>query len=143
MRKPKVDPNIADFIKRLLAPLLADKVLTELRQDRQVDSDSSAQIELEKARNTKFSMSETLQMSFDQAKYELENAINNYETQKNNLKLSYKIFHNTSKKYKEGMVSSMELTQSHTQYLENNSNYINTILDLVNAKLKLDNILNQ
>ena len=50
MRKPNVDPKIADFVKRVLVPLLADKVLGELRKNREVDRDSSTQVELDKSK---------------------------------------------------------------------------------------------
>lgn len=104
---------------------------------------SQAKIELEKARNTKINVSESLLMGVDQAKYELETTISKYETQKENVELAYKIYTNTVKKYKEGMASSMDVSQAHSQYIESNSNYTSTILELLSAKIKLQNLLNQ
>lgn len=104
---------------------------------------SQAKIELEKTRNTKNQISESLRMSFDQARYDLEAALNKYETQKLNVDLSFKIYNNTLIKYKQGMASSMDVSQAHSQYIESNSNYTSTVLELLNAKLVLQNLLNQ
>jgi len=104
---------------------------------------SQAKIELEKTRNTKNQISESLRMSFDQARFDLEATLNKYETQKLNVDLSFKIYNNTLIKYKQGMASSMDVSQAHSQYIESNSNYTTTVLELLNAKLALQNLLNQ
>jgi len=44
-------------------------------------------------------------------------------------------------KYKEGVASSLELTQSQSQYLTAESNFYNSIISLLQAKAKLDRIL--
>lgn len=102
-----------------------------------------AKIELEKARNTKQMASESILMSVDQAKYELETSLSKYETQKENVELAQRIYNNTVKKYKEGMASSMDVSQAHSQYMESNTNYTSTVFELLSAKIKLQNLLNQ
>lgn len=104
---------------------------------------SQAKIEKEKVINTKHTVAENLTMGVDQARYELETTLSKYETQKENVDLSYKIYTNTVKKYKEGMASSMDVSQAHTQYIESNTNYTSTVLELLGARLALQNLLNQ
>jgi len=48
IRIPKIHPDIADFVKNSLAPLLADRVLRELRKDQGIERDYWAQVELDK-----------------------------------------------------------------------------------------------
>jgi len=57
--------------------------------------------------------------------------------------LSKKVYNKTIIKYREGVSSSFELTQNQNQYLTAESNYYNSALSLLNAKAKLDRILNK
>jgi len=41
------------------------------------------------------------------------------------------------------MSSSLELTQTHNQYLTAESNYIKAVVELLNAKTRLDKILSK
>jgi len=71
------------------------------------------------------------------------NKYDNYKTQTQNSDLSEEIYANVLFKYKEGMASSMDLSQAHQQYLTEQSNYFTALLDLLNAKLKLEKVLNR
>ena len=54
-----------------------------------------------------------------------------------------KVFDKTSIKYKEGVSSSLDLTQINNQYLQTQTNYIAALVELLNAKIRLDKSLNQ
>ena len=101
-----------------------------------------AQIELEKAKNNKAQTADNLIMGVDQARNQFQNAFEKYKTQQKNVALTKKIYDRTLIKYKEGMVSSLDLTQANNQYLDSNSAYTNAILELLNAKVTLDKTLN-
>lgn len=101
-----------------------------------------AQIELEKAKNNQAQVADNLKMGVDQARNQFRNARENYQTQQKNVELTEKIYDRTLIKYKEGMASSLELTQANNQYLESTSAYTNAILELLNAKVTLDKTLN-
>jgi outer membrane protein TolC len=45
-------------------------------------------------------------------------------------------------KYKQGMASSLELTQSNNQYLQAENNYISSLMSLLQTKVALDKLLN-
>jgi len=102
---------------------------------------SQAKLELEKTRNFKTQATQGLLMQYDQANVELKSALDKYLTEKNNMELSKRIYDKTLAKYKEGISSSLDLTQANTQYLTTQSNYFNSLLSLLNAKTKLEKLL--
>ena len=67
----------------------------------------------------------------------LETANETYLNQKENMDLAKKIYDKTIRKYNEGMVSSMELSQAQNQYLTAEGKYIKSLLDLFTAKSEL------
>lgn len=64
----------------------------------------------------------------------LRAAQDSYDTGKRNLALSKSIFDRTSIKFTEGVSSSFELTQEHGNYLTTQQNYIQRIVDLLQAR---------
>jgi len=81
-------------------------------------------------------------MTVKQARTDYKNAWDKYQTQVENIELAKKIYRRTRIKFQEGMASSMDLTQAHNQYLDSNSSYTSAILELLNAKTRLDKVLN-
>lgn len=102
-----------------------------------------AKIELEKAQNSKTLAAENLVIQSQQARYNFLEAKDKYELANQNLELSKKVFDNTSKKYKQGMASGMELTQTNNTYLQTQTEYINALFELYKSKIELDKILNE
>jgi len=77
--------------------------------------------------------------------YQTQAAQSNYETnhetyvnQKDNLALAKKIYDKTLLKYKEGVASSLELSQTQNQYLSVEGNYIKALLELLKSRSMLD-----
>ena len=104
---------------------------------------SQAKIELEQAKNSKDKISETLLMAVDQARYDYKNAFDTYMTEQANVKLTKKIYDKTVFKYKQGMASSMDVSQANNQYLDGNRAYAMAIMDLLNSKVELEKALNK
>jgi outer membrane protein TolC len=102
---------------------------------------SQAKIELDKVRNSKQQLEESLNMQVIQARLNLETAQESYLLQKDNKDLSEKIYKDYEERYKQGMASSMELTQSQIQYLNTEQSYFQSIFDLLDSKNKLDKAL--
>ncbi|MHC1704521.1 MAG: TolC family protein [Tenuifilaceae bacterium] len=102
---------------------------------------SQAKLDLEKSRLNKENAEQGLIMEFESAKSSYQTAYSNYVTNQENLNLSKKVYDKTIIKYREGVASSFELTQNQNQYLTAESNYYNSILNLLNSKAKLDRIL--
>lgn len=99
-------------------------------------------IAYEKASNTREFAARGLEVEFLQAKYDLSNAFEKLTRERKNLELSKKLISVTEIKYSEGISSSLDLTQINDQYLQTLSSYTSAMVDLLNAKLKMDILLN-
>ena len=77
-----------------------------------------------------------------QLRYNLLNANIQYNSQKENIEVAKRVYKNVENKYKQGVASSLELTQSNMQYLTAESNYVNALLTLLQSKLALDKLMN-
>lgn len=102
---------------------------------------SQAKLQLKQATLGKKSAEQGLIMEYSQAFNEYETAFNSYVNNKESLKLSDKIYKMNIIKFKEGVATSLDLTQSQGQFLTTESSYYTSILTLLNAKAKLERIL--
>ncbi|MFH0840984.1 MAG: TolC family protein [Bacteroidota bacterium] len=101
-----------------------------------------AQINLEKARNTKDMISDQLKIQEKQLRYNLVNANLQYKSQKENVEVSKRVYKSMENKFRQGMASSLELTQANSQFLQAENNYISALMNLLQTKLALDKLLN-
>lgn len=69
-----------------------------------------------------------------QLKYNLNNAQSSYDIQKKNIEVSQRVFDNITKKYQQGLSSSLELTTANNNLLTAQSNYIASVLSLLDAQ---------
>jgi outer membrane protein TolC len=102
-----------------------------------------AKLNLKKSQNNLENTRKNLRNQFIQARNDYLTAYEKYQNDKENKKLAKKIFQRTNKKYKEGMATSMELTQANDKYLQMESAYISSLIQLLNAKVELEKILNE
>jgi outer membrane protein TolC len=100
-----------------------------------------ARIEYEKAKTNSIQTEQSLILQAQTASSNFNSAIDNYNNQKKSLALANSIHNKTIKKYTEGLVSSMELTQSQSQMLSAEGVYIKSILELLNSKSALKKAL--
>ncbi|MEA3503713.1 MAG: TolC family protein [Bacteroidota bacterium] len=103
---------------------------------------SQAKLELEKTRNQKSQAVQGLQIAYKKAKNDFTTAVANFNNQKTNMKIAQRIYDKTLLKYKEGVSSSMDLTQSNNQLLDSQSKYFQSLLTLLQTKVELNTILN-
>ena len=101
-----------------------------------------AQIELDKARTTKGLVMEQLLIQEKQLRYNLANANEQYKSQKNNIDVAKRVYTSMENKYRQGMASSLELTQANSLYLEAENNYVAALMNLLQTKIALDKLLN-
>ena len=104
---------------------------------------SKAKIELDKMNRTKELLEDQLSLQDKQLSFELKNAFENYQTQKENVKVAKRVYSSINNKYKQGIVSSLDLTQANSNYLQAENNYLTSILDLLQSKLKMDKLYNK
>lgn len=83
-----------------------------------------------------------LRLEIVQARSNYEASLKNWENQKRSFELAQRINKKTTIKYSEGIADSFELNISENQLLQEQTRYIQTALELLNAKKALDKALN-
>jgi outer membrane protein TolC len=101
-----------------------------------------AKIELDKTRRNKSLLGDQLNLQENQLKFELRSALENYQTQKENVQVAQRVYDSYFNKYKQGMLSSLDLTQANSNYLQAENNYISSVLKLLQARLALEKLYN-
>lgn len=101
-----------------------------------------AKLDLEKARLNTENVRKNLTMEYETARNDYQTAFSNYSANYESMNLSKRVYDKTIIKYREGVSSSFELAQNQAQFLTAESAYYNSVLALLNAKAKLDRILN-
>lgn len=100
-----------------------------------------AKIDVDRISVAKEATESQLNLAFERASSDYKYAIDNYNNQLRNVELSEKIRNKTLAKYKEGLSSSLELSQSENQLLQSQTNYINAILNALSSKEALESAL--
>ena len=96
-----------------------------------------SKLELEKTRSQKAMLEQSLTMQAINAASSYKSALERYSVLTDDLELAKSIKETTRIKFNEGLASSNDLTQAESQYLTTLGNYINTTIELLNAKLNL------
>ncbi len=99
-----------------------------------------ATIALKQAQTAREQAAEGLALDAARTRADLESAYDNYVNTRENMRLSKKVYDVTLIKYKEGVASSMDLTQAHDQYLTAQSEFIQAMSGLLVVKNKLDRL---
>jgi outer membrane protein len=102
-----------------------------------------AQINYEKALNDKSMVSDQLLLQEKQLKFNLLNAYEQFRTQKDNVEIAGRVLASFQNKYNVGIASSLELTQANDNYLSAQSNYLNSIVSLLQTKVSFDKLMNK
>lgn len=97
-------------------------------------------LEYDKAIINRESVARGLQLEYINARNEMINAFDNYSNVKKNLELTKRIYDKTLIKFKEGLSSSMDLTQAQSQLLSAQSEYVGNLNALLIAKNKLSKL---
>ena len=95
----------------------------------------SADIQLEEAK-------QKLNLQAQTAKSEYQLSIENYGTAKKNLALAERIEKKQQIKFFEGISTSFDLSQAQNQLYTQQNNYVQSMLNVITKKAKLDNALN-
>lgn len=98
-------------------------------------------LELEKIVNNKENFQEAMTLQVTNAQNNLANAINEYNTQTENLALANKILNKTIVMFNEGVGSSFELSNSQQAYTNTMINYSQSLYNLLTSKLDLNKAL--
>ncbi|MFV0345111.1 MAG: TolC family protein [Bacteroidales bacterium] len=99
---------------------------------------NQAQLQLEALQNDKHKLNDALIAQDRTIKLNLQTALDQYDAQKKNVDVSKRVYDNINRKYNAGMVSSLDLTTANTNYLNAESSYIQSMLDVLKAYVELE-----
>lgn len=101
-----------------------------------------AQLDLEEARNQKKDLIQAISFEVKSARTSYLNAQERLANQQKNLELAERIYQTTQIKYREGIGSSLEVSQAEQSLYTTQSNYMQAMYDLVVARANLEKALN-
>jgi outer membrane protein TolC len=101
---------------------------------------NQAKINVLKTDNTIDLVTQQLSLQDKQLRFNLKNTFEQYETQKMNIKIANEVLESMNSKFKQGMVSGLELTSANNNYLSAESNYTSILYQLLDAELALRKI---
>jgi len=102
-----------------------------------------AKLAYKKQLNTMEDTELALRVQYRQCLFNLKSALENYETQRQSVAVAEDVFDSIARKYEYGMASSLEVTNSGTSLISVQSSYVNALLDIVNAQIALEKLLNK
>lgn len=101
-----------------------------------------AKISLEQAEIALDETSQRLKLQINTAKNKYQFALDYYQTSKQNLALAENIANKEQIKFFEGLSSSFNLTNAQNQLYQKQQDYIQSILEIIQTKVELENALN-
>ena len=102
-----------------------------------------ARINYDMAQNNLDIMEFQLNLQEKQFRYNLQSSLENYLTQKENRAVALRVYESITRKFEHGMATSLDITQANGNYLDAESNYFSSIMDVLNAKVQLDKLMNK
>ena len=94
-------------------------------------------IDIEEASNQKIEIKRGIELEIQTARTSYINAREKLSNQRKNLDLAQRIYDTTQIKYREGVGSSLEVTQAEQSLYTSQSNYLNALYDVIKAKSDL------
>jgi outer membrane protein TolC len=101
-----------------------------------------AKINLEKAELQLTETEQRLKLQINSAQSDFEFAIQDYENKKENLGLAQRIESKNQTKFFEGVATSFDLRQAQTQLYTIQQEYLQSMLNVLNRKAKLETLTN-
>ncbi len=108
----------------------------------QAKSIEKAKVEVQRSKDILNTAKEGAFVAYQSAKISYDFALKNYDNAKLSLNLSQRILDKTNVKFKEGLSSSFEVSQSTTQVLQAQGTFIQALLNLLDAETALKKALN-
>lgn len=103
----------------------------------------AAKLAYKKQLNTLNDTEDALKVQHRQLLYNLKSAMEKYDTQKQSVDVAKRVFDNIAKKYEYGVSSSLDVTNAGTSLISAQSSYVQSLLEIVNAQISLEQLLNK
>lgn len=101
-----------------------------------------AQIDLDKNKANQDLLKDQLYLEEVQLRFDFQSKYEQYLNQKENVEVAKRVYKSYENKFEQGVASSMDLTQANSNYLKAESDYLTCMLDLLQAKVAFDKLLN-
>jgi outer membrane protein len=102
---------------------------------------AQARIDMARLDVARDQVADGLRMEYEQARAAYVYSLSNYRTQERNVALAKKIRDRSGIKFREGIDSSLDLTQAQNQLLDNQRALVQASADLLNARVRLEKVL--
>jgi outer membrane protein TolC len=99
-----------------------------------------AKIDLETTRNNKALLGDQLSIQYKELQFNLRSAYESFETQQKNIEVARRVYEDIQRKYEQGMISGIELTTADNNYLQAESEYLNSMLEVLQAQNQLNTL---
>lgn len=99
-----------------------------------------AMIDLKNIQNMRELLSEQLQLQEKQLIFNFNSALEQYQYQQQNVEVSRRVYQSLQNKYEQGLISGLELTAADNNYLRAESDFLQSMMQLLNARLELDKL---
>lgn len=100
-----------------------------------------ASFQVEKTKVAEEMLTTNLNLQYRTTSDELNTALATYQNTRSSKDLAEKIFRRTGIKYTEGIAGSLDLLNTHNQYITAQSQYINAALNLLNKSVAMETLL--
>ncbi|MCQ0110258.1 Outer membrane protein TolC [Zhouia amylolytica] len=100
-----------------------------------------AKIEYEKSKTDLTEVEQRIKLELANAQSNYEFSVEKYNISKKNLNLAERIERKNQIKFTEGIATSFELRQAQVQLYSSQQDYLQAMLDVINSKVELDNIV--
>jgi len=100
-----------------------------------------SKLNLRKMEESQKQLSTSLQLQLQTTRNNFSNKYYEYLNRKKNLELTIRIYQKTQVKYKSGMASSFDLNQAQNGFIQANTDYTMSIMNLLQNKIELEKIL--
>ena len=99
-----------------------------------------AKVDLKTVENNKALVEDQLRITERQMRFNFQNALETFENQQKNIEVSRRVYLNLKLKYGQGMLSSLDLINADNNYLKAESDYINSMMQVLSTRLQLEKI---
>jgi outer membrane protein TolC len=101
---------------------------------------AQARFDMDRLEIAKIQVSDGLRLEYEQAKANYTYSLANYKTQERNVALAARIRDRSTIKFREGLETSLDLTQAQNQLLDNQRQLIQAGSELLNARTRLEKL---
>jgi outer membrane protein TolC len=115
-------------------------LFTSLRNTKSVQD---ARLSYRKQLNTLADTEAALKIRHRQLVFNLKSALEQYRTQKETVEVARRVFDNIALKYEHGVASALDVTNSGTNLIAAQNGYVQSLLQIVNAQISLEQLLNR